>query len=151
MRKILGTCLNVITNLTKDCIKCIHVLENKRSDLHTLMQTKLAFSLEQTISFAKLGYEMDYLGDNTDGGLIYYTMFKYCTRCVQTVLTDSSIQVCPCSCCIPLWSRIPSMWRLMKSLFTGSRNWVASTKKLGSERHKCGGRHFLNAFCWGTY
>lgn len=105
MRKILGTCLNVITNLTKDCIKCIHVLENKRSDLLTLMQTKLAFSLEQTISFAKLGYEMDYLGENTDGGLIYYTMFKFCTRCVQTVLTDSSIQVRPCSFCIPLWSR----------------------------------------------
>ncbi|XP_062009645.1 protein SWEETIE isoform X1 [Rosa rugosa] len=93
MRKILGTCLNVITDLTKDCIKCIHMLENKRSDSHTLLQTKLAFSLEQTISFAKLGYEMDYLEDNTDGDSIYYGMFKYCTRCVQTVLTDSSLQV----------------------------------------------------------
>ncbi|XP_004306022.1 PREDICTED: HEAT repeat-containing protein 5B isoform X1 [Fragaria vesca subsp. vesca] len=92
-RKILGTCLNVITNLTVDCIKCIQMLENKRSELHTLLQTKLAFSLEQTISFAKLAYQIDYLGDNTDRDSIYYGMFKYCTRCVQTVLTDSSLQV----------------------------------------------------------
>ena len=97
-RKILGTCLNVITNLTVDCIKCIQMLENKRSELHTILQTKLAFSLEQTISFAKLAYQIDYLGDNTDGDLIYYGMFKYCTRCVQTVLTDSSLQVGPCPC-----------------------------------------------------
>ncbi|XP_050383979.1 protein SWEETIE isoform X2 [Argentina anserina] len=93
MRKILGTCLNEITNLTKDCIKCIQMLENKRSDLHALLQTKLAFSLEQTISFAKLSYEMDYIRDHTDGDSMYYGMFKYCTRCVQTVLTDSSLQV----------------------------------------------------------
>ncbi|XP_034224220.1 protein SWEETIE isoform X2 [Prunus dulcis] len=93
MRKILRTCLNVITDLTKDCIKCIHLQENKSSDLHILQQTKLAFSLQQIISFAKLGYEMDYLEDNTDGDLVYYTMFKYCTKCVQTVLSDSNKQV----------------------------------------------------------
>ncbi|BBH06892.1 HEAT repeat-containing protein [Prunus dulcis] len=92
MRKILRTCLNVITDLTKDCIKCIHLQENKSSDLHILQQTKLAFSLQQIISFAKLGYEMDYLEDNTDGDLVYYTMFKYCTKCVQTVLSDSNKQ-----------------------------------------------------------
>lgn len=93
MRKVLRTCLNVITDLTKDCIKCIHLQENKSSDLHILQQMKLAFSLEQIISFAKLGYEMDYLEENTDGDLVYYTMFKYGTKCVQTVLSDSNRQV----------------------------------------------------------
>ncbi|KAM1332268.1 hypothetical protein ACFX2F_008459 [Malus domestica] len=93
MQKLLGTCLNVITDLTGDCIKSIHLQENKRSDLHILLQTKLAFSLEQTISFAKLGYEINYLEENRDGDSVYYTMFKYCTKCVQTVLTDSNIQV----------------------------------------------------------
>lgn len=112
MRKILRTCLNVITDLTKDCIKCIHLQENKSSDLHILQQTKLAFSLQQIISFAKLGYEMDYLEDNTDGDLVYYTMFKYCTKRVQTVLSDSNKQVHPYACCIPLWSLFPSMRQL---------------------------------------
>ncbi|CAN6577655.1 unnamed protein product [Malus baccata var. baccata] len=93
MQKLLGTCLNVITDLTEDCIKSIHLQENKRSDLHILLQTKLAFSLEQTISFAKLGYEINYLEENRDGDSVYSTMFKYCTKCVQTVLTDSNIQV----------------------------------------------------------
>ncbi|XP_050123637.1 protein SWEETIE-like isoform X1 [Malus sylvestris] len=93
MRKLLGTCLNVMTDLTEDCIKSIHLQENKRSDSHILLQRKLAFSIEQTISFAKLGYEMDYLDENRDGDSVYYPMFKYCTKCVQTVLSDSNVQV----------------------------------------------------------
>lgn len=127
MRKILRTCLNVITDLTKDCIKCIHLQGNKSSDLHILQQMKLAFSLEQIISFAKLGYEMDYLEENTDGDLVYYTMFKYGTKCVQTVLSDSNRQVHPYACCIPLWSLFPSMRQL-------KNNFVHRFKQLG---YKC--------------
>ncbi|KAK9272907.1 hypothetical protein L1049_003286 [Liquidambar formosana] len=48
LRTILGACLNAIASLTKDCIEGIHLLENKKSDLHKLLQMKLAFSLEQT-------------------------------------------------------------------------------------------------------
>ncbi|EXB97166.1 hypothetical protein L484_008656 [Morus notabilis] len=92
MRMILGTCLDAIANLSKDCIKRIHLLESK-SDLCTLWQSKLAFSLEQTILFAKLVHEMECLGEHTDNDSVYFIVFKYCTECIQTTLTDSNMRV----------------------------------------------------------
>ncbi len=83
----------MIANLTTDCIKCIHLLENKRSDLRKLHQMKLAFSVEQTISFAKLVHETERLGASEGSDPIYFTLFKCCTECIRTLLTDSSIQV----------------------------------------------------------
>ena len=91
MRTIFGTCLTSIANLSKDCIKSIHQLEN-RSDLRPLWLAKLAFSVEQTISFAKLVHEMECLRES-DHDPVYFAMFKYCTECIQTILADSKIQV----------------------------------------------------------
>ncbi|KAF5457431.1 hypothetical protein F2P56_021532, partial [Juglans regia] len=93
LRAVIGTCLNVIANLTKDCIEGIHVLENKRSDLRKLLQMKLAFSAEQTISFAKLVHEIQCLGQSKDIHPIYFTLFMYCTECIRTLLIDVNIQV----------------------------------------------------------
>ena len=92
MRMILGSCLDAIATLSKDCIERIHLLESK-SDLRTLWQSKLAFSLEQTLLFAKLVHEMECLGEHTDDDRVYFTMLNNCTGCFQTTLTDSNIWV----------------------------------------------------------
>lgn len=92
LRAILGTCLNVLANLIKECIKGIHLLDNKRSDLRKLLQMKLAFSVEQTVSFAKLVHGIHCLGSNSSDA-IYFTLLKYCTECIRMSLVDSNIQV----------------------------------------------------------
>lgn len=93
LRAVLGTCLNMVANLTKDCIDGIHLLENKRSASRKLLQMKLVFCVEQTITFAKLVHEIQCLGKSKGSDPIYFTLFKYCTKCIQTLLTDSNIQV----------------------------------------------------------
>lgn len=92
MKMIFGICLNAISNLSKDCIQKIHLLESK-SGLPTLWQAKLAFSVEQTILFAKLIHEIGCLGEHSDSDHVYFTVFKCCTQCVQNILNDSNIQV----------------------------------------------------------
>uniref|UniRef100_A0A6N2MRA3 Uncharacterized protein n=1 Tax=Salix viminalis TaxID=40686 RepID=A0A6N2MRA3_SALVM len=93
LRAILGTCLNVIADLIKDCIKGIHLLENKRPDLLKLLQLKLSFSIEQMVLFAKLVYESQYCRQTEDNNTICLAVLKYCTKYIQTVLNDSNVQV----------------------------------------------------------
>ncbi|XP_061978756.1 protein SWEETIE isoform X3 [Populus nigra] len=93
LRAILGTCLNVIADLIKDCIKGIHLLENKRSDLLKLLQLKLSFSIEQMMLFAKLVYESVYGRQAEDSNTICLAVLKYCSKYIQTVLKDSNVQV----------------------------------------------------------
>ncbi|KAF2313762.1 hypothetical protein GH714_013249 [Hevea brasiliensis] len=93
LRAILGTCLNLIADLTKDCIKGIHFVENKRSESRKLLQLKLSFSLEQTISLAKVACQMKCLGETKSRSPFCFTVFKYCSKYFQTVLSDSNLQV----------------------------------------------------------
>lgn len=93
LRTVIGTCLDVIANLTTDFIEDIHLLEYKRSDLRKLHQMKIAFSVEQTISFAKLVHEIEGLDESEGSDPVYFTLFKCCTECIRTLLTDSSILV----------------------------------------------------------
>ena len=93
LRTVIGTCLDVITNLTTDFIEDIHLLEYKRSDSRKLHQMKIAFSVEQTISFAKLVHEIEGLDESEGSDPVYFTLFKCCTECIRTLLTDSSILV----------------------------------------------------------
>ncbi|KAL4652128.1 hypothetical protein ACB092_01G210800 [Castanea dentata] len=93
LRTVIGTCLDVISNLTTDFIEDIHLLEYKRSDLRKLHQMKIAFSVEQTISFAKLVHEIEGLDESEGSDPVYFTLFKCCTECIRTLLTDSSILV----------------------------------------------------------
>lgn len=92
----------MIADLTKDCIKGIHLLENKRSDLRKLLQLKLSFSIEQVMSFAKLAFEIQCPGETEISNPIGPTVLSYCTRYVQTVLNDSNPQVSSYSC-MHLW------------------------------------------------
>ncbi|XP_057993388.1 protein SWEETIE isoform X1 [Hevea brasiliensis] len=93
LRAILGTCLNLIADLTKDCIKGIHFVENKRSESRKLLQLKLSFSLEQTISLAKVACQMKCLGETKSRSPFCFTVFKYCSKYFQAVLSDSNLQV----------------------------------------------------------
>lgn len=88
--------LNEITSLTKDCIRAIELLENKKSHAHKLIQTKLAFSFEQTVTVAKLAHES--LRERTDGNSHYLIILRCCTQSAHEVLSNSNIQVirlCP--------------------------------------------------------
>ncbi|XP_010265191.1 PREDICTED: HEAT repeat-containing protein 5B [Nelumbo nucifera] len=92
LRTILGIWYNSIIGLTRDCIRGIHLLENKRSGTCKLLQTKLAFCFEQTFSLAKLVHEIEDLVDKKDNDM-FLTIYKHCTKCIQSIITNSDIQV----------------------------------------------------------
>ncbi|XP_059670574.1 protein SWEETIE [Cornus florida] len=92
-RTIIGGCLDVLASLASDCINSIHLLKDRRSDSCQLLQMKLAFSLEQISSIARLAYEVECLGEDQKSHPILFTVLQHCTKCIQTVLTDSDIQV----------------------------------------------------------
>ena len=83
----------MIADLIKDCIKGIHLLENKRPGLLKLLQLKLSFSIEQMMLFAKLVYESEYGRHAEDSNAICLAVLKYCSKYIQTVLNDSNVQV----------------------------------------------------------
>ncbi|ESQ28765.1 hypothetical protein EUTSA_v10017993mg [Eutrema salsugineum] len=93
LRAIFGACLHMVDDLTKDCINGINLVDNKRSGLRKLLQLKLAFCLEQLFSLAKLAYEFDCPGDETDTNSICIAMLKSCHTSIATVVRDSNMQV----------------------------------------------------------
>ncbi|KAL9427618.1 hypothetical protein AB3S75_029744 [Citrus x aurantiifolia] len=93
LRTIFGSCLNVIADVMKNCVEGLHLLENKRSDLGRLLQLKLAFTLEQNVSLAKLANETGCPWDNKDCIPIGFAVFKCCAESIRTVFTDSNLQV----------------------------------------------------------
>ncbi|KAF3685530.1 putative T-complex protein 1 subunit zeta-like [Capsicum annuum] len=90
---ITRTGLTASVVLAENCTKGIHQLENKRSNLHKLLLLKLALSLEQTTSFAKLAFEIQLLEENQGCKPVFYAMICNATRCFRSALTDTDIQV----------------------------------------------------------
>ena len=78
--------------MTRDCVKAIHLVEKKRSNLCKMLQMKLAFSLEEIYLFSTHAHEIECLGEN-EGSNSHFTLLKHSTECFQTVLTDFDIQV----------------------------------------------------------
>lgn len=93
VRTIIKACIDLFINSAKDCIKSIRLVENKKSNSCKLLQMKLAFSLEQMASFAKLAYEIESFGDNKESKPMLFTVLSNCTQCIQASLTDKNIQV----------------------------------------------------------
>lgn len=83
----------MVGDLTKDCISGIHLVDNKRSGLRKLLQLKLVFCLEQLFSLAKLAYEFDCPGDETNTNSICIAMLKSCQIIIAAVVKDSNVQV----------------------------------------------------------
>lgn len=79
--------------MAKYCTEGLHQLENKRSDSSRLLQLKLAFTLEQNVSLAKLANETGCPSDNKDSIPIGFAVFNCCAESIRTVLTDSNLQV----------------------------------------------------------
>lgn len=92
LKTILQACLKEVAKLTRDCVEAIHLVEKKRSNLHKMLQMKLAFSLEQIYLFAKQAHEIECLRENEDSNP-YFTLLKHCMECFQAVLSDFNIQV----------------------------------------------------------
>ncbi|KAL4341896.1 hypothetical protein GQ457_08G014460 [Hibiscus cannabinus] len=93
LRNILCSSLHELADLTKDCIEGIHLLHNKRSDLRKLLLLKLAFSIEQIVMLLKMMHEIQCLEGNKDSDPVYFSVFKFCTDCMLTILSDSNLQV----------------------------------------------------------
>ncbi|RYR59970.1 hypothetical protein Ahy_A04g017089 isoform A [Arachis hypogaea] len=93
LRELFGTCLSVVAAMTKDCIEGFHLQEIKGSNLRKLIQMKLVFSLEQSISIAKLALELKCVADGETSNSLCANALRYCIRCIQTVLNDSNLQV----------------------------------------------------------
>ncbi|KAK7304321.1 hypothetical protein VNO77_45189 [Canavalia gladiata] len=93
LRDMLGTCLGVVAALTKDCIEGFHLQEVTSFNQRKLLHTKLAFSLEQIISISRLALESKYGEDCEASNSICFSAVRYCIRCIQTVLSDSNMQV----------------------------------------------------------
>ncbi|XP_061348491.1 protein SWEETIE-like isoform X3 [Gastrolobium bilobum] len=93
LREVFRTCLSIVAALTKDCIEGFHLQEVKSFNQRKLIHTKLAFALEQIISIAKLALEIKYVEDCDGSNSICVSALRYCIRCMQTVLSDSNIQV----------------------------------------------------------
>ncbi|XVF20554.1 hypothetical protein REPUB_Repub12eG0010500 [Reevesia pubescens] len=93
LRTIFCTSLNEIAGLTKDCIAGIHLLHNKRSELRKLLLLKLAFCIEQIIMFPNIMHEIQCLEGCKDSDPVYFSVIKFCTNSMQTILTDSNLQV----------------------------------------------------------
>lgn len=88
---VLQTCMTMIADLTKDCIKGIHLLQHETLDTRKLLQLKLSFCLEETIALVKLSYLIECSGDNREG--ISYPLFKHCADNIHAVLNHENIQV----------------------------------------------------------
>lgn len=90
---ILEACLNESTNLTRDCIESINLLDDKKTDVRKLLLLKLAFSLEQTVLVAKLAYEHALLGGERESDCKFLSVLTCCTNSIRSVFSDSNIQV----------------------------------------------------------
>lgn len=86
------TCLSVVASLTKDCIEGFHLQEVKSFNKQKLIHTKLAFSLEQIISIAKLSLDSKYVECEASIS-IRVSALRCCLRCIQAVISDSNMQV----------------------------------------------------------
>nr|GMD55450.1 HEAT repeat-containing protein 5B isoform X2 [Ipomoea batatas] len=86
-------CLSASASLIKDCIESIHQSENKKSNMLKLLLMKLAMSLEQTITLAKVSFEIEHHRENEEYKPILYTTLCHSTHCIRTALCDSEIQV----------------------------------------------------------
>ncbi|XP_071711040.1 protein SWEETIE [Rutidosis leptorrhynchoides] len=93
LRTVTRACLNMNVNLTNDCIKSIHLLEDKMTGSSKLPQKKLAFSLVQIVTCAKLAYEIDLISNNQESKPIFYSILRQCTRSFHEVLNDQYIQI----------------------------------------------------------
>lgn len=58
-----------------------------------LLLMKLAMSLEQTITLAKVSFEIEHHRENEEYKPILYTTLCHSTHCIRTALCDSEIQV----------------------------------------------------------
>ncbi|KAI3726462.1 hypothetical protein L1987_66259 [Smallanthus sonchifolius] len=93
LRTMTRACMNMNLNLTNNCVKSIHLLQDKMTSSPQLSQKKLVFSLEQIITFAKLTYEVELISDNEESKNIFYSMLCQCTHSFREVLNDQYIQV----------------------------------------------------------
>lgn len=92
LRTINQACLNASLSLSNDCIKRIHLLEDKRSNFRKLLQIKLVYSLEYAASFAKLAFELENLAKEQEYNPMLSTVLHHSIQCIQATLHDSDIQ-----------------------------------------------------------
>uniref|UniRef100_A0A803LAT9 HEAT repeat-containing protein n=1 Tax=Chenopodium quinoa TaxID=63459 RepID=A0A803LAT9_CHEQI len=91
LQSIVGACQNFTSDFAIDCIEAIHLLENRRSNVRRLLHAKLAFCLEQMLSFADLVYKMELCPEKKSTKNV--ATFLGCTRSIRLVIMDANLQV----------------------------------------------------------
>lgn len=131
LRTIIEACVGLFTRLTEECIRSIHVSENKRSDLNKLLQMKLACSLEHIASFAKMAFEIESVGENQGNKPMLFAVLRDCTQCTQAALTDLNILVIDFNVNSLFWIYKLELhaYICFEIIVVGPIDWFASAKK----------------------
>ncbi|XP_074287369.1 protein SWEETIE [Silene latifolia] len=91
LQMIIGAGQNAVSNLAKDCIEAICLLENKMSNLRRLVFAKLTFCLEQMLFFADLLFKMELSPE--EGCSTNATFSCGCIRSFSFVLMHANMKV----------------------------------------------------------
>ncbi|CAH9132426.1 unnamed protein product [Cuscuta epithymum] len=86
-------CVSASASLLTDCIESIHQSQNTKLNMLKLLFMKLAMSLEQSISLAKVAFDVQCHGEKRESKPVLYTILCHSTQCFRTVLNDSEMQV----------------------------------------------------------
>lgn len=90
---ITRACVDATVSLTNNCIQAIHQLEEKRSNMHKMLLLKLAYSVEQLLTYAAVLYTSADSGENQEINPVFYRFLHHSIQCTRAVLTDPDIQV----------------------------------------------------------
>ncbi|VFQ70327.1 unnamed protein product [Cuscuta campestris] len=86
-------CISASASSLEDCIESIHQFQDKKSNRLKLLFMKLAMYLEQCVSLAKTAFEVECHREKQEFKVVLYATLCHSTKCFQTVLSDSEIQV----------------------------------------------------------
>ncbi|XP_047310511.1 protein SWEETIE isoform X2 [Impatiens glandulifera] len=93
LRTMIGACLNAIASLTKDFIEQTHMLEKSNTLSSKLLQSRLAFFLEQSIVLSKISFELECPKETQENNPMLFAFFRLGTKCIQTALSNTNMQV----------------------------------------------------------
>ncbi|XP_051126760.1 protein SWEETIE isoform X2 [Andrographis paniculata] len=85
--------LHATATLTSDCVREIHLLENKRTDMHKMLLLKLACSVEQLFSYTALAFDFTMPYECKEHNPILSRLLHLGIQSIRNILSDSNMQI----------------------------------------------------------